>query len=360
MKKLFTTLLLFVVAGSCYAACGGSPLTGIDSTGGVDVSLQIQLALNAALPKIGGSGSVSLAPGFYRLESGLVIPESVTLCGTVEGPLEPLTPYLPTPPKLNDEPLPRIRGAMLLIAQNETPGVSLIGKSAGLRDLEFFYPGQVSVSASTPLPYPPTIQINKPSTVSGITLVNAYDGVFITQGRVTLKDSYIGALRNGITIDGPPDMVSIDNINQSIWWDIAEGFNTPQAIDAWVMNNSNGMVVGRADSLHVSKMLVFSRRVGISFGVGATGAGYGTFTDIDLDTIKIGIVAYSTNKPGFMFSNLNVGGGGVGYSALYFMTGAALQPRVFISNGIARGPWSNGAIYAAPAGRLLLSNWVVE
>lgn len=365
MRNWILTIIWLLIGGvNIFASpCGSStPLIGIDTSGNSDVSLAIQLALNAAVPRIGGNGNVSLLPGFYRLEMGLVIPESVTLCGTVGGPLEPLTPYMPIPPKALDEPLPRIRGAMLLIAQNQAPGVNMLGLSSALRDLQFFYPDQVRVSASIPLPYPPAVAMNRVSTISGITIINAYDGVFIAQGRTTLRDSYIGAFRNGITIDGPPDMVIIDNINQSIWWDIAEGFNTPQPIDTWVMNNSNGLVVGRVDSLHVSKMLIFCRRVGISLGMVASNGGYGSFSDIDLDSVKIGIVVFSSNKPGFMFSNLLIGGGGGNYSALYFMPGADVNwaPLVLISNGIARGAFSLGAIYNPPAGRLLLSNWMVE
>lgn len=307
----------------------------------------IQGAINMARPSVGGSGEVVLTATTYHLDHPLTIPDSVTLRGKVRGPVEPHIPGA------------IVRGTTFCIEHTEGPAIIMSGVSSRLSDVMLYYSGQAAVSDSVPVVYPYVIETTAPCSIERVSIVNAYDGIKVSVGRTLVRDCLIGAMHNGIVVDGPQDWVLLDNITQSIFWDIASGYSTAQPIDNWVMANSNGLVVGKVDSLHVKGMLVFKRRVGISLGMLTPESfGYGSMSDIDLDNVVIGIVAYSANSPGFHFSNLNIGAvPGLGSTALFYMPGSESQPTISIANGVARGIWAGGAISGWPAGRLLLANW---
>jgi hypothetical protein len=323
-------------------ACPDTPLAPPVSG---DATALIQAALDTAALT---TGVVRLLPGLYPVAGALSIPAGAALQGTSQGPFEPLHVMTATP-----------KAATLLLT-GVGSGIALMGYGSSLSDVLIHYPNQVAPTALAPITtYPPAIVMSAPSSVRRITITNALDGMRVHCGRCSIHDSNIGAMRYGITVDGPQDWVDIANIVQSVWWDIEAGLPHPQPIDAWVMGNSIGLNTGRADSLHVRGMLVFRRRGGISFGVGPTGSGYGSFSDIDLDGVQYGVVAHSLAPPGAMFSNLNVAAAaGMGQTAFFYMAGGPAQPRLFLSNVITRGTWAYGWNAGWPAGRLHLANVV--
>jgi hypothetical protein len=99
----------------------------------------------------------------------------------------------------------------------------------------------------------------QPTRIERITAVNAYNFLDIQVGRVVARDLYIGALMVGINIDHAYDRVSLSNIQQSVFWDMALGFPFPPpglpSIDQWVRQHSYAFVIQRADSLAIDNVL---------------------------------------------------------------------------------------------------------
>lgn len=336
---------------SVTAVAGEFPVSsfGAKGDGHTDDTAAIQSAINAA--STAGGGSVVLSVARYFTAGNLVIPAGVVLCGPFQGPFDingidpSLTAVAPT----------------LLITSTNGPFLTLQGVGSGVTDVIFHYPHQVRTTASAPNPYPYTILVAAPGTkVARLVVTNAYDFLDIESGRVMVFDLFIGAYHNDIHIDHAYGHVMLHNFNVSVTWDVWENVPVPSPIDAWVVANSTAISVGRVDSLEMSDIMVFTRYTGIMLADSpdtsqSLRCGYGTGSNIDLDTMQYGIVVTCSNTPGYKFTNVDIGSGYGGQTAVQVGTGGSMPPKIEINGGSQRGYWALGA-YPPPGPDTIITN----
>ena len=330
---------------------------GAKGDGKTDDTAAIQNAINAAAAA--GGGSVVFKVARYFTTGSFVVPAGVVLCGTIEGPFDvagvnpALTAIAPT----------------LLVTNTSTPFVTLNGVGAGVTDLLFHYPKQVGTSASAPTVYPYTIQISlsgngAASKVVRSTVTNAYNFLDIERGRTMAQDLYIGAFNIGVNIDHTYDFVTLHNLHNGVFWDEVESASYPTPIDTWVLNHGTALVVNQMDALEVHDFFAFSRFAGMLLTVSpdttqnnGCRCGWGTGSNIDLETVQYGIIVTATAQPGFEFTNLQVGAApGLGQAAVLLKAGGANPPDVLINGGSVRGSWALGAFPTPAAGNLTVVN----
>ncbi|HMK22644.1 MAG TPA: hypothetical protein VK466_09935, partial [Terriglobales bacterium] len=169
----------------------------------------------------------------------------------------------------------------------------------------------------------------------------------------------------GVYIDHTYDFVTLHNLHQSVFWDEVENAAYPQPIDTWVLNRGTGLIVNQMDALELHDFYVFSRFTGIVLtnSPDLTEPGircaWGTGSDIDLEQVQYGIVADSTNSPGFEFTNVQVSAApGLGRAAVQLRGGGTSPPDVIVSGGSVRGTWALGAFPTPAAGTLTTLNMI--
>ena len=336
---------------SVTAVAGEFPVSsfGAKGDGHTDDTAAIQSAINAASGA--GGGSVVLSVARYFTAGNLVIPAGVVLCGPFQGPFDingvdpSITAVAPT----------------LLVTNTVAPFLTLQGVGSGVTDVIFHYPNQVRTTASAPNSYPYTILVAAPGTkVARLVVTNAYDFLDIESGRVMVFDLFIGAYHNDIHIDHAYGHVMLHNFNVSVTWDVWENVPVPSPIDAWVVANSTAISVGRVDSLEMSDIMVFTRFTGILLADSpdtsqSPRCGYGTGSNIDLDTMQYGILITCSNSPGYKFTNVDIGSGYGGQTAVQVGAGGSMLPKIEINGGSQRGYWALGA-YPSPGPDTIITN----
>jgi hypothetical protein len=325
---------------SVTAVAGAYPVMsfGAKGDGQTDDTSAIQSAINAA--SAAGGGTVLFSVARYFTTGTLTVPQGVVLSGVTEGPFDVggINPALIAV------------ASTLLVTNTKGPFLTLQGVGAGVTDLLFHYPNQVTSSATAPSVFPYTILMSAPGTkVVRSTVTNAYDFLDIEAGRTMAQNLFIGAFHIGTNIDHAYDHVTLRTLNTSVIWDIVENLPYPQPIDTWGLNHSIALVVGRADSLEVSDFNVFSHFTGILLTDSPDTSlnprcGYGSGSDIDIEGVQYAIVVTASNAPGYKFTNAFLEAqGGIGQAAVQVRAGGSMPPNIEI-NGVSQGnPWASGA-----------------
>lgn len=334
------------------AVCGGTSVNafGAKGDGVTDDTSAIQSAINAAAAA--GGGSVVFNVARYFTTGSLIVPAGVVLCGAIEGPFDDASGVNPGVTTI---------APTLLVTNTSTPFVTLNGLGAGVTDLLFHYPNQVHASASSPIIYPYTIAVNASGTkVLRSMTTNAYNFLDIESGRVIAQDLFIGAYNVGVNVDHAYDHVTLRNLLQTVFWDSWEG-PYPTNIDNWVMNHGVALVVNRADSVDVHDFDVFHRSVGMLLTDSPDTkqnprCGYGSGSDISLDTMQNGIIVMASNAPGYVFTNLVIGSSATGQAAVQVKAGGSLPPDVLVEAGSIRGSWALGPFPTPAAGNMTVAN----
>jgi Pectate lyase superfamily protein len=335
------------------AGCVGKPVSdyGAKGDGHTDDTAAIQRAINAAATS--GGGTVVFSVARYYTTGTFMLPQGVVFCGAIEGPFD----------VVGEDPSTVTEAPTLLVTNHAASFITLQGQSSGVTDLLFHYPDQAKSSASAPKPYPYTITVNQPGTkVSRCTVTNAYKFLDIEVGRTMAQDLFIGAFSIGFNIDHAQDHVTLRNIHNTVFWDVLENAPYPSTIDTWVLEHGYALEVGRMDSLQINDFFVFSRRAGMFLRDSldtsqSPTCGYGTGSDIDLDTVQFGIIVAAANSPGYKFTNVDFGPDpGLGQAAVSLPAGGSLLPSVVINGGSTRGVWADGPFPAPKAGTLTVVN----
>lgn len=328
---------------------------GAKGDGHSDDTAAIQSAISAAAA--GGGGSVVFGVRRYFTTGAFVVPQGVVLCGSIEGPFD----------VSGVDPAVTAIAPTLLVTNSSAPFITLSGVGAGVADLLFHYPNQVPASASTPTVYPYTITMQGApgAKVVRSTVTNAYNFLDIEVGRVMAQDLFIGAFNIGVFIDHTYDFVTLHNLHHGVFWDEVANASYPQPIDNWVLSHGTALIVNQMDALEVHDFYVFSRFTGIfltnSSDLTEPGirCAWGTGSDIDLERVQYGIVADSTNSPGFEFTNVQMAAApGLGQAAVQLRAGGTSPPDLIVSGGAVRGTWGLGAFPTPGAGTLTLLNLI--
>ena len=269
-----------------------------------------------------GGGVVYLKEGNYRINGRLKIPKGITLRGDWEQPVKGQA----------------IKGTILqayygkgtdLAAdgscnQNSTTSNSFISMVSGsaVMDLAVWYPEQ---SATSPTPYPPTIQMGATNTwepgfynVKNVTLVNSYYGIiFYKSGETcpTINGVYGTPLKQGVEIDCIVDIGRIEHCDFSPRYWAGSGLpGSPQitntAYTNWIYNNGTGVVMRRNDWSYTCYLSVEGYNKGFHAVKSRTqnatpnGHNYG----FNFKNCKYGLYFEGNNTAGCMFTEVKTAG----------------------------------------------------
>jgi hypothetical protein len=292
-----------------------------------------QAALNAAAAANGGT--VWVPHCRFWFDGNLVMGNGVALAGTGVGPYDPFW-----------YPSAFTQGPTLLPKSSTSAGpafISVNGTNSAVQNLIFFYPEQAPPWASEPDVYPPTLLVSGASKITGCLFPNSYIAIHVMVGRVFLEKLHIGSYKNDIIVDNAFDIVRISQVTAGIF--SGYGMVPPTPIDLWALENGTGITSYKADSLSIHDVLVHFRNIGIAFLDSPTvygGTTYGKGSDIDLDSVRYGVVAKALNvQAGFQFTNLTVGPHVSGDHMIWLQQGAVPPhtPRIVVNGGSARGLW---------------------
>lgn len=301
-----------------------------------------------------GPCTILLPPGYYTKDQNLTLHGQVTLGGPNEGPFDN-EGLDPTSGKI---------GATFAIEDTGAPFITQVGNGGGLRDLSFFYPGQVGWSSSQPVNYPPTIKITGPGAMlQRLFGVNPFVFIDIECGRTTALDCHSGAIQCGVLIDHAEDYVTVSRFLQSTSYNQwPNGAPQVSALDDYTMANRYGFMINRADGLQLSHIQLWWNYCGLSFVPSGdltlpwSRCAYGLGDTIDIDTCVWGVTVEGSQSSGFIASGLSIGAGANGAAAVALMPSAATglagdgPPKFTWLGGSQRGTWKGGVTQgSAPA-----------
>lgn len=313
----------------------GGVLNGVaNDTGAVNLAMQTASLNGGGIVQFGGN---------MRIDP-IVIPANVTLQGNQPGPYSEI--YQTT---IQDYPV-------LIANSTGSSLVTMAANDSHIRDLGIYYPNQVQPTASTPNIYP--FAITSPTTnnggnsVDGVTIINASHGITGAFARGHIANCLIGAFVQGIVVDSTADFFWMNNVFHQVMWDVFAGLGHPQNIDTYVTNNATALFLLRVDGYVIMNWGVFGASVGIVMADSPLAISplnsYGHLTNIEIDTVKYGINALSTNGSGggAVITSMNSASS---ITDVNLGTGGSSPPKVFWNGGTSRG----AGHYSVTAGQLI-------
>lgn len=247
---------------------GGTEITGVfdvtkppfnaPPTGTSDAQPAIQAAINAA--QANGGGIVWLPPGVYKLNSGLVISQQVTLCGA--GWSNPHPDNLGTPNNSTGN------GSWISISSTSFTPITITGVGAIVRDIAFIHQQATSIASTwVPVNYPYTIEANAPDILlQNLFLRNATRGISVrgyggrSVGRVTLDRIWGQPIIEGIVVDNALDIVYIHDVH---FWGFWSYYQT--VVDFMRTGDCRAITFKRADAPIISNVFAINYRRGLYF-----------------------------------------------------------------------------------------------
>ncbi len=264
--------------------------------GGSDDTAAIQTALNDVGNKVGGV--VLLPQGNYFIATHLTVPAHTTLAGIWRTP----TAYSQN------------KGTTLLAVENAgnssgTPFIKLQGPNSVLDGVTIYYPNQVQ--NNPPTAYPWTIQAGGGDnvTIQNVLLVNPYQGVDFathTSGRHLVRGLYGQPLLTGIAVDQCYDIGRIMDVHFWPFW--SQNSN----VEAFIQANGVSFDFMRTDWEVVQDIFSFGYSVGARFRASTNGAMNGQMSNVNFDSVDIGLQLLATQVYAVHIANLNIANAGAG------------------------------------------------
>lgn len=264
---------------------------GADNNGRDDCTKAFQEALDRM--GAAGGGTVFVPQGKYLFEGSLEIPTSVTLRGEWKRPT------------VED---PSVGGTILMPyggrGQLDGPPFITVGLSAGVKDLNIWYPEQ---TLRNPIPYPYCLiqKGGNNATFENLTLVNPYQGIKIGPGANELhlvRNVYGTPIKTGVWYDSTTDIGRLQTVSfTSFWWAQSDLPNTPTNFD-WIRQNGTAFHMGRSDWEYVADIYVEGYYRGFFMDQGARGAANAQFYRMIIRNCEIGMEIVKTNNYGMVFT----------------------------------------------------------
>ncbi len=276
---------------------------GAKGNGKHDDTEAFRKALNAAK----SAGSVVEVPsGQYRLTGNLDIPANVTLEGTLSTP--PFYRSIESIPKCTSTLLADFPGG----ESDGQPFLDLHGPNSVVKGLVICYPQQSDPAHI--MEYPWTIgdrEDGSNNAVIDVFLLNAYQGVNFSKGsrRHTIRRLTGQALYRGIQIDRCTDVGRIVDVHFWPFWSSKED----GAVQSMAQDGV-ALILKGSDWQIVDNFFAFGYHTGIRFEksdfrdprTGKKKSANGQLSNLNLDSIGIGLDVVSVKSQGIQVSNANI------------------------------------------------------
>jgi hypothetical protein len=259
---------------------------GAVGDGSTDDSAAIQAAIDACVYTESKpyNSTVYLPSGVYRLNSGILLKNAISLCGS------------------------GISNTIINVYDITNPAVSLESYS-NIDGITFKYPNQVI--SGTPIQYPPCISQAATgggadyTKISNIRFMSTYIGISlgvtgVGAGKVTIENIDGFPYKTGIEIDRSYDNVRINNVHFN---PSTQPFGDD--LKNWVFNNGTAFLLKRADSPQLSNILAYGYMNGLRLTNSPIGGGSANMvqtTNFIFDICKSPIVVDAC-QDGVYFSN---------------------------------------------------------
>ncbi|MGH7951525.1 MAG: glycosyl hydrolase family 28-related protein [Limisphaerales bacterium] len=290
---------------------------GAVADGVTDDSAAFQNAINAVYNSGGyGGGVVYVPPGNYAFYHNITIPTGVTLHGD-------WTDWTKGSNGLVGTTFCIYAGAG---QPNGTPFITM-GRSAALRDINFWYPNQ---NPSSITPYPYTISAIDNTVIQNVVLVNSYQGIQMGGAEFILSTVIGTPLFLGFsTTGGIADICMSEDIRFSpAIWPASLLPNAPTAGGAyatWMRANGTGMQVFHVDGLINTDTKISGYNIGIDFEMNGSGPPACAFYDGYVTNCATALLAQEMETaPGVEFSRFTLDGD-VGVSGTHATNDAAVM-----------------------------------
>jgi len=264
-------------------------------------------AFQKALGEAQKTGGVVVAPpGRYRIAGTLHIPSNVTLEGVFQAP--PAAAGVPG------------KGTTLLAYAgrgniNGPPFITLDGPNSTLKGIAVFYPQQRAPeqSAEEIVPYPWSIADKRGGSnnaVIDVLLINSYQGVNFSNGssRHLIQRLYGQPLFRGIQIDRCLDTGRIEDVHLWPFW---LNWSKNEHIREFMARNAIGLILRRSDWQIVHNFFCFGYQIGVRFEKSdqrklPRPMPNGQFSNLNLDSVGIGLDVWALKSQGVQISNANI------------------------------------------------------